>query len=303
MSSVVTFMTRHTRLLAAALTSVGVAGLAFALGGLLSGSDGAASDDPLIFAVGEAPAPVERRAQPSDAETAILFPDLPEERDAFAPSGSGNLTPGAGGPSDAETLGKADGPKPDAGDSNEGVRQVREAGISPTALRIPEIGVEAQVVAVGTNSAGAMEAPRRYAEVGWWSPGAQPGEAGRAVMAGHVDSPWGPAVFIDLDELEPGDEIFVSDGATELRYIVRGVALYRADAAPTEEIFGPSAERELVLITCGGQFDPRTASYVHRRVIFAVLAEDSSNVAPVELSREIDEDREKPSRWTRPLPL
>ena len=271
---------QRTYLLAAALTIVGVAGLGFALFGLLTESElGTASDDPLIFSIGDVPAPV--GVVPVERTPAeVAFPDLPERRDVPFSTGAGKITRGL----DLEVVPGDEASSERAlefsGRAVGGVRKAELTGIEPARIQIPKINVDAPVVQVGTTAAGAMEAPARYSEVGWWSFGAQPGEAGRAVLAGHVDSPWGAAVFIRLEDLEPGDEIIVSDVASELRYVVRGVAVYRADSAPVEDIFGPSAERELILITCGGWFDRSTASYVHRRVIFAVLADESPAVSP-----------------------
>lgn len=270
---------RRIQFLAAALTIVGVAGLAFAAVALLSETQGAASDEPLLFSIGDVPAPVDWTATP-EAVTALSSPDPLEQREAFVPSERGEFTPGQTPGKDAHDSGTPATRQSDAGASREGVRTISDIAFEPMSLRIPKIGVEARVVPVGTTNSGAMEAPRRYSEVGWWSPGAHPGEAGRAVFAGHVDSPWGMAVFFNLDDLAPGDEILVSDGSSELRYVVRGAAVYRSDAAPVEDIFGPSIERELVLITCGGWFDRQTASYLHRRVVFAVLA-PASGEAPV----------------------
>lgn len=76
-------------------------------------------------------------------------------------------------------------------------------------LSVPKIGFEAPVVELGRGDAGELDAPRRFDRVGWWSDGIVPGEAGPAVIAGHVDSADGPAVFHRLHEPLPGDEVLV----------------------------------------------------------------------------------------------
>lgn len=259
--------------LAAALTLVGAAGLAFALSGLLAGpSTEAAGDDPMLFSVGDVPAPLEAQSTPGSAFGAPALPEGVNNQE-IAGAGAGDFTRGRL----HNTATPTPSPVPTAGSSQNGVRESQQSiAFEPTDIRIPKIDVAAKIVPVGTTSDGAMEAPQRYSEIGWWSPGARPGDLGRSVLAGHVDSPWGAAVFVNLDELEPGDEIIVGNGLAELRFIVRGAAVYRADAAPVEQIFGRSSERELVLITCGGWFDRSTASYLHRHVVFAVLADDSA---------------------------
>lgn len=274
---------------------MGAAGLAFTGFGLASSSSsGSASDEDVLYSIGTVPPALD--ANPTAPDTDI--PKMPErleqegkqadgqEGELKLASSDGDLTRGRNRGSREPSLTPAPGsntaapiavPAPTA-TPRTGENQKPEpepVGMEPIAIHIPTIDVFADVVPVGTTPGGAMDAPTSFDDVGWWSPGAKPGENGRAVLAGHVDSPWGPAVFIRLDELEPGDEIIVGDGLSELRYVVRGAAVYRADAAPVHDIFGPSAEQELVLITCGGVFDRPTASYVHRRVVFAVLVQES----------------------------
>ena len=40
-----------------------------------------------------------------------------------------------------------------------------------------------------------------------------------------------------------------------MRFTVTRVARYPKDAFPTAEVYGPTADAELRLITCGGAFD------------------------------------------------
>jgi hypothetical protein len=72
-------------------------------------------------------------------------------------------------------------------------------------IAIPAIGVSAPVVPLGLDRTGALEVPRDFAETGWWTGGARPGERGPAVVVGHVDSSSGPAVFFRLGDLPRGD--------------------------------------------------------------------------------------------------
>jgi sortase (surface protein transpeptidase) len=150
---------------------------------------------------------------------------------------------------------------------------VSPAPASPSRIVIPSIGVDTRVVPVATTESGAMEAPEIYSDVGWYRLGAAPGDVGRAVLAGHVDSRSGPAVFYRLRDLKPGDVIEVSaevDGHP-LRFVVRESARYPEDGAPLDQIFGPSDRPELVLITCDGAFDRSRGSYDHRLVVYADL--------------------------------
>ncbi|MBW8767444.1 MAG: class F sortase, partial [Geodermatophilales bacterium] len=90
------------------------------------------------------------------------------------------------------------------------------------------------------------------------------------VLAGHVDSTAGPAVFFRLGELAAGDEVVVgrSDGTT-VRFTVTRVARYPKAAFPTAEVYGPTPDAQLRLITCGGDFDRSRRSYADNVVVFA----------------------------------
>ncbi|MFI2713361.1 class F sortase [Micromonospora sp. NPDC018662] len=143
---------------------------------------------------------------------------------------------------------------------------------TPLRVVIPRIGVDAEIVAVATDDGGALEVPPlEHPEVaGWYRPGPAPGQAGNAVLVGHVDSTRGPAVFFDLGRLRPGDTVRVvrADGRTAA-FTVDGVGAYPKARFPTERVYGGGAAARLRLITCGGRFDPRTGSYPDNIVVFA----------------------------------
>lgn len=144
-------------------------------------------------------------------------------------------------------------------------------GEPPQHVRIPAIGLDAPLIDLGIAPNGQMEAPVDYDEVGWFTGGGRPGGYGPTVIAAHVDSPTGPAVFLRLHELAEGDSVEVTDSAgTVFRYSVTAVADYPKSAFPTQQVFGAVAADELRLITCGGVFDSAAASYVDNRVVYAV---------------------------------
>ena len=143
----------------------------------------------------------------------------------------------------------------------------------PVRLKIPALKVDAAVEQVGLTPEGAMDVPKEYANVGWFNQRARPGEPGNAVVAGHVDSKTGKAVFWDVKKLKPGDEIVVAgDDGVERRFIVESSELYKGQEAPLGRIFGPTPDTRLTLITCEGVFDRRAQEYDSRRVIYAMAA-------------------------------
>ena len=93
------------------------------------------------------------------------------------------------------------------------------------------------------------------------------------MIAGHVDSKTGPAVFHHLRELERGDEIRVRrrDG-TVGRFVVRGSEQHPKDRFPTQRVYGRTREPTLRLVTCSGDFDARTGHYTDNTIVFADAA-------------------------------
>ncbi|PPI19023.1 class F sortase [Rathayibacter sp. AY1B1] len=146
----------------------------------------------------------------------------------------------------------------------------RTVGVEPARLSVPAIGLDEPLIALGIQSDGAMEVPADYDDVGWFSGGGRPGGSGRTVIAAHVDSRSGPAVFFRLGELAPGDEIAVSgvDGS-EHRYRVTAVESHAKAAFPTARVFGATLEEELILVTCGGEYDAAIGRYRDNLLVFA----------------------------------
>jgi hypothetical protein len=142
----------------------------------------------------------------------------------------------------------------------------------PARLEIPAIGVATPLDRLGLAADGTMEVPVDFGRAGWFAGGTLPGEQGPAVIAGHVDSRSGPAVFYRLRELRAGDAVEVerTDGV-RLRFEVSSRAQYRKSALPTAAVFGPVAWPALRLITCGGSFDRARGSYRDNLVVFARL--------------------------------
>ena len=143
-------------------------------------------------------------------------------------------------------------------------------GIDPERIVIPAIGVDADVIDLGLNNDGTMEVPTDFAQTGWFTPGVPPGRVGPAVIAGHVDSRSGPAVFFRLNELEVGDEIDVlSAEGEEVTFVVRSMEQHPKDAFPTEKVYSGTPGPELRLITCGGVFDQGERSYRDNVIVYA----------------------------------
>jgi hypothetical protein len=141
---------------------------------------------------------------------------------------------------------------------------------SPVSLTIPLIGVRTNLITLGLARGGAMQVPSSTTVAGWYTGSPRPGSIGSAIVVGHIDSETGPGVFYRLSELRSGDDVFVkrADGTTA-EFRVTSIQTYLKDQFPTEEVYGPTPDAELRLITCGGAFDSATGHYLSNIVVYA----------------------------------
>src|SRR5579862_979106 len=132
----------------------------------------------------------------------------------------------------------------------------------PTRLVIPSIQVDAPIEQVGNTPEGAMDVPKEVNDVGWYNLGFRPGERGKAVLAGHLDSTTDRAVFWDLNKLKVGDKLQVAtEDGSQLSFAVVASETYAFDNAPMQKIFGPADGPGLNLVTCNGSFDQGSKNY------------------------------------------
>ncbi|MEO6792126.1 MAG: class F sortase [Ornithinibacter sp.] len=145
---------------------------------------------------------------------------------------------------------------------------------APVALRIPSIKVTTKgLVDLGLDSKGQLEAPKKAQQAGWYSGGPTPGEFGPSVIAAHVDSHLGPALFYRLGAVKKGAKVMVdrADGTTAT-FVIDHVERYPKAEFPTSTVYADTGGRaELRLITCGGDLDSKTGHYVDNIVAYAHL--------------------------------
>jgi Sortase domain len=150
----------------------------------------------------------------------------------------------------------------------------------PVRVEIPAIGVSSPLVRLGLNRDGTMRVPSDLQVAGWFTGGPQPGQPGPAVIAGHVDSRTGPAVFYRLRELRPGDQIrVVRADRRVVRFEVESLASYPKRALPDDQVFGATTAPALRLITCAGTFDRARDGYRDNLVVSAVRVPDGATGA------------------------
>ena len=54
-----------------------------------------------------------------------------------------------------------------------------------------------------------------------------------------------------------------------MEFRVTAVQKYLKDRFPTDQVYGPTPDAELRLITCGGTFDYATGHYLSNTVVYA----------------------------------
>lgn len=146
-----------------------------------------------------------------------------------------------------------------------------KAKVEPVGLTIAKIGLKVKGVrSVGLEPDGQLEIPNEK-EIGWYRYGQAPGEIGSTVLAAHVSWNGSLGPFADLATVEPGDRINVqlSDGGSRTYEAVERNQ-YNKGELPADRIWSRTGNETLVLITCGGEFNPAIKRYYDNIVIYAV---------------------------------
>ncbi len=188
--------------------------------------------------------------------------------------GVGCLALGLRAPLTLSTLSTPDPARPPS-PAEETALVTMKPGVSrsaPVALAIPAIDVDVSVSRLGLHPNGTVEVPADPEEPGWFHLGPSPGQAGSAVILGHVDSYDGPAIFYRLRELHVGDKVAVrlANGVTA-SFTVTKVATYLNEEFPARRVYGSHGGSSLKLVTCGGEFDTVSDSYQSNFVVFTSL--------------------------------
>jgi sortase (surface protein transpeptidase) len=147
---------------------------------------------------------------------------------------------------------------------------VVEPRIRPSSVTIDDIELWGPVRPVGLEDDGQLEVPDET-EIGWYRYGSSPGRAGATVLAAHVS--WNDTIgpFFQLGSLEPGALVEVRlEDDTVRTYEVVERTMYDKDSLPRDRIWRTTGDETLVLITCGGSFNPEIRRYRENIVVYAV---------------------------------
>jgi len=240
---------RLTILIVAAL----LAGAGLAIAGLVTRGGG----DGVVLDVDEAVAAVTPSTIP---------PRLDSTAEAGLPSAAGAAAPASGEPADTlSPLAQQLGPRQSA------VPEVVAPRPRPVGLQMQSIDVARfPVRAVGLEPDGQMEIPDET-EIGWYQYGATAGQPGATVLAAHVSWNRTSGPFAQLGRVEPGEQVEVTlDDGSVRRYEVIERAVYGKLELPRERLWRTTGDETLVLITCGGDYNPDIRRYRENIVVYAV---------------------------------
>ncbi|MDQ3980230.1 MAG: class E sortase [Actinomycetota bacterium] len=139
-----------------------------------------------------------------------------------------------------------------------------DLGASLGLLEIPKIDVKKFLVE-GVGVEDLKKGPGHYPET------PMPGEKGNSAIAGHRTTYGAP--FDNLDELAPGDEIFVTTAAGRFRYAVSESLI--VDPIDGAYVLEPTEDDRLTLTTCNPRF-----SAAERLIVIAKLMSNPVQSAP-----------------------
>jgi hypothetical protein len=145
------------------------------------------------------------------------------------------------------------------------------ASLRPRRLVLPS-GTAVPVHVAETGSDGALRLPTDVRRAGWWDGSARLGDPlGSIVIAAHVDSlDQGLGVFAQLLSVRRGDDVVVRAGDLAQRFeVVRAGLMPKTALTSTSPLYSAPTSSRLVLITCGGAFNPARGGYQDNFVVIA----------------------------------
>lgn len=156
----------------------------------------------------------------------------------------------------------------------------KEASANGFRVDIPSLGVVLPVVPVGVASDGQMALPKDPDIGGWYRFGPAPTtDRGASVVSAHVDSRDEVGPLAKLPGLKKGATIVITVGGARVEYVVERVDQYAKTALDTDALFSRSGPARLHLVSCGGEWNPRTRHYEDNVVAIARRAAVTDDVA------------------------
>ena len=226
---------------------------------------GVAAGATLSFAIG-----------PSDESPVSAATQATAPPTAAGPPPSATSTGGAGSavaPPAAEAAATASATEAGAGAAGAVAPPVVTLGYR---LRIPALGIDAPIVALGFDGSGQLDVPSDGVTAGWYEISSPLGADGNALLGAHVDWAGELALFWRLNELVAGDRVYLTpDQGEELVYEVEESTSVNWDSPVSEVLATANAGSSLTLFTCGGDFDADRGGYERRLIVRATQVKEA----------------------------
>ena len=143
---------------------------------------------------------------------------------------------------------------------------------APRTISIAGIVSAMPVEAHGLDERGQMSLPRSPFVAGWYEYASAPADdSGATVIASHVDALGeGLGPFSQLRDVAAGTQVeIVDEEGARHTYRVVTVERISKEVVPWGEYFSTAGAPRLVLVTCGGEYDPAVGSYEDNYIVTA----------------------------------
>jgi LPXTG-site transpeptidase (sortase) family protein len=143
----------------------------------------------------------------------------------------------------------------------------------PRMISLPTIKASGFIQKVDLTKDNALGTPNSVFMAGWYVGMVKPGDNGVSIIDGHVQGYYNPGIFKHLDSLKPGDTFTVQFGNLSSRqFEVVSVTSYSvSDIAQHMFVQQTGINKQLNLITCGGNYSPATQEYDRRVLVVSKL--------------------------------
>lgn len=141
----------------------------------------------------------------------------------------------------------------------------------PVDITLPS-GAQMRVLPAATDTSGVLQVPADIGLAGWWDGSSRIGDPfGSIVVAAHVDSfTQGIGKFAELLAMHPGDAVLMDSAHLRQKFVVVSAHLEPKTSLATDaRVFAPAGDGRLVLLTCGGTYDPDLGGYQDNMVVVA----------------------------------
>lgn len=148
----------------------------------------------------------------------------------------------------------------------------------PERFVVDSLGMDLEIVSVGVDEEGYLEAPKDWGVAGWYQKSSRPGETGVLLINAHYDDNYGrPAAFWKLKNINVGDKVSVLDSYNRtFNYEVVEIYHIGIDDPERMKVFEPFKDDTpvMTLITCGGVWSYADGTYDKRLVVHAELIQE-----------------------------